>query len=99
VTNQRVSNRIELEGRVVEQPELRVTPAGNPILRIRVDCGERPGDLVMPVIVAGDDARVLAGLLGVGSPIRLTGRLRLQGGRSARAVGGVALEIVASGIQ
>jgi primosomal replication protein N len=80
-----MSNRIELEGRVIAPPELRVTPAGSPLLRLRVDCGERSGDLVMSVIMTGREARELAGQLSVGSLIRLTGSLRVQGGGSARS--------------
>jgi primosomal replication protein N len=88
-------NRIELQGRVIAQPELRVTPAGNPLLRLRVDCGERPGELVMPVIVAGGEARVLAERLKVGSMVRLTGGLHVQSGRPSRSAGGPVLEITA----
>jgi len=68
------------------QPELRITPAGNPLLRLRVDCGERTGELVMPVVMAGGEARILAEQLKVGSAIHLTGALRLQSGRSVGAV-------------
>jgi primosomal replication protein N len=68
-----VSNKIELEGRVITQPELRITPAGNPLLRFRVDCGERTGELVMPVVMAGGEARMLAEKLKAGSAIHLTG--------------------------
>jgi primosomal replication protein N len=89
-----VSNKIELEGRVITQPELRITPAGNPLLRFRVDCGERTGELVMPVVMAGGEARMLAEKLKAGSAIHLTGGLRHQGGGS---MGGAnaAIEIAA----
>jgi primosomal replication protein N len=88
-----VSNRIELEGRVIAAPELRVTPAGTPLLRLRVDCGERPGELVVPVIIAGDDARTLAEQLRAGSVISLTGALRVQGVGAARSTGVAVLEV------
>jgi primosomal replication protein N len=94
-----VSNRIELEGRVLAAPEFRVTPAGTPLLRLRVDCGERPGELVMPVIIAGDDARSLAEELRVGSTIRLTGALRVLGGGSARISAVSMLEVAAQHVQ
>ena len=89
-----MSNKIELEGRVITQPELRITPAGNPLLRLRVDCGERPGELVMPVVMAGGEARMLAEQLKPGSTIHLTGVLRLQSGRSVGGANG-AIEIAA----
>jgi primosomal replication protein N len=94
-----VSNKIELEGRVIAAPELRVTPAGTPLLRLRVDCGERRGDLVMPVIIAGDDARALAEQLRAGSIIRLTGALRVQGGGAARSTEVSVLEVAAHQIR
>lgn len=89
-----MSNRIELDGRVITQPELRITPAGNPILRLRVDCGERIGELVMPVVMAGGEARLLVEQLKVGSAIHLTGSLRVQSGRSVRGAN-IAIEIAA----
>jgi len=82
-----VSNKVELEGLVITQPVLRITPSGNPLLRLRVDCGERTGELVVPVVMAGDDARVLAAQLKVGSAIHLTGALRLQTGRPVGGAG------------
>lgn len=94
-----MSNRIELEGRVVAAPELRVTPAGTPLLRLRVDCGERLGELLMPVIIAGNDARSLAVQLRAGSIIGLTGALRVQGGGTARSTGVPVLEITAHEIR
>lgn len=93
-----MSNRIELEGRIIAAPELRVTPAGTPLLRLRIDCGERRGELVIPVVMAGDEARTLAEQMKVGSIIRLTGTLRVQGGVSTRS-GGSALEIAAHEIR
>ena len=32
-------NRIEIEGRLIDQPEVRLTPAGTPVLRFTVECG------------------------------------------------------------
>ena len=92
-----VSNKIELEGRVITQPELRVMPSGNPLLRLRVDCGERAGELEMAIVMVGGEARMLAEQLRVGSVIRLAGTLRVQGGRP---MGGAsaAIEIAAHSI-
>jgi primosomal replication protein N len=93
-----VSNRIDLEGRVIAQPELRVTPAGTPLLRLQVDCGDHPGELAMPVIMSGDEARVLARRLRVGSVIRLTGALRIRAAGSRASAGGSTVEVAAHAI-
>jgi primosomal replication protein N len=90
-----VSNKIELEGRIIAQPELRVTPAGTPLLRLRVDCGDHPGELVMPVIISGDEARALAGQLSAGSVVRLSGVLRVQLASPTRSAAGSVLEVAA----
>ena len=94
-TYRTVSNQIELNGRIVSQPELRVTPSGHPLLRFRIDCGEREGELVMLVVMAGGEARNQADQLARGQCIRLTGALRPRGGRLASGTDSPALEIAA----
>jgi single-stranded DNA-binding protein len=93
-----VSNQIELDGRIVGQPELRITPSGHPLLRFRIDCGEREGELVMPVVMVGGEARSHADRLVHGQRVRLTGALRPQGGRPASGAANPALEIAADEI-
>jgi single-stranded DNA-binding protein len=90
-----VSNQIELDGRIVTQPELRTTPSGNLLLRFNVDCGEREGELVMLIVMAGGEARDQGGRLARGQRIRLTGTLRPRGGRPATSTANSVLQIVA----
>lgn len=94
-----MSNRIELEGRVVGQLELRVTPAGTPLLRLRIDCGDQPGELVMAVLMAGREARILAAQLKANSMVRLAGVLRVQKESPVRSPNGPALVIMAHEIR
>jgi primosomal replication protein N len=94
-----VSNTIELDGRIIAQPELRVTPAGTPLLRLRVDCGEPPRELVMPVIMAGDGVRALAEQLRTAKAIHVIGVLRVQAASPGRSAAGSALEVVAHEIR
>jgi len=51
-----VGNRIELYGHITDHPELRITPAGTPLLRFVVDFGERVQALLMPVVMVGGEA-------------------------------------------
>jgi primosomal replication protein N len=75
-----VATRVELRGRLIQRPELRTTPAGTAFLRCEVDCGENAGELVLSVVMAGDRARALTGLM-AGREVRATGALRAIRGR------------------
>jgi single-stranded DNA-binding protein len=70
------SNRIELDGRLVNQPEVRVTPAGTPVLRFVVDCGSPGEELKLAIVMTGDLALAAKGLLEPGRQVRVAGRLR-----------------------
>jgi hypothetical protein len=94
-----VSNRIEFDGCVVMgQPEPRVPPPGGPRPRFRADCGEREGELVMPVVMAGADAPMHAATLAP-RVVRSAcwGALRFQN-RSTGGASGPVLEIAANQI-
>ncbi len=49
-------NRIELEGRLLGKPEIRVTPAGTPVLRFTVDCGAPGEELRLGIVMTGESA-------------------------------------------
>jgi primosomal replication protein N len=59
-------NRIELEGRLVNQPEVRVTPAGTPVIRFIVDCSTPVEELKLGVVMAGDSALAAKEILRAG---------------------------------
>ena len=71
-------NRIELDGRLVNQPEVRVTPAGTPVIRFIVDCSLPGEELKLGIVMTGDPALVrekqsangVLADLGVGHPCR-----------------------------
>ncbi len=91
-------NRIELWGAVTEQPELRSTPSGRPLLRLRVDCGESGDGFQFEVVMAGESARALGSSLKAGQQVRVTGSLRSirrssSGGLEQRQLEDVASEI------
>ena len=86
--------RIELGGVLIAVPELRVTPAGTPILRLMVDCSDAPGELVLSVMMTGESVRAIATRLGIGSRVRVSGALRALRGRRAQAFEVVADQIV-----
>ncbi len=91
-------NRIELTGRLACAPEVRTTPAGTPILRIEVDCGEGRASLILGVVMAGESARELGARIGAGSMVRVTGTLRAVGGRGWRRLGLEGVEVMADTI-
>lgn len=77
-------NRIELDGRLVGPPEVRVTPAGTPVFRLTVECGAPGEELKLGVVMTGDSALAIRALLEPGRPVRVVGRLRVL--KAARAL-------------
>jgi single-stranded DNA-binding protein len=69
-------NRVELWGRIVGKPELRVTPAGTPVLRMMIDCAEQPGELGLTVVMTGEGASAAGAGLESGTPVNVIGSLR-----------------------
>jgi single-stranded DNA-binding protein len=69
-------NRIELEGRLLGQPEVRITPSGTPVLRFTVECGALGEELRLGIVMTGEAALAANSLLQPGRQIRVIGRLR-----------------------
>jgi len=69
-------NQIELDGRLLGEPEVRVTPRGTPVLRFTVDCGAPGEELKLAVVMTGDLALAAKGLLEPGRQVKVSGRLR-----------------------
>jgi single-stranded DNA-binding protein len=89
-------NRIELEGRVVEPPEIRTTPAGTPVLRFSVDCAAPGEELRLAIVTVGESALAAKPLLGPGREVRVIGRMRALKGKLKA---GATLEVVAESIE
>lgn len=96
--NPAVATRIELNGRLVRNPELRVTPAGSHALRLEVDCGAAQGPLVLGLVMTGAAAPELARQLRKGEWIVAAGSLRALP-LGARQAGRLGVEVVASRIE
>jgi primosomal replication protein N len=92
-------NRIELNGRLVSAPELRVTPRGTPVLRMIVDCGSVGEELKLTVVMTGDPAMAIKALLEPGRPIKVVGRLRALSGRQAPIAAEPRFEVVAESVE
>jgi single-stranded DNA-binding protein len=90
------TNRIELSGRLIGEPELRITPAGTPVLRLLVECGDAPERLTLGVVMAGEQGRSASTALKRGGEVEISGRLRMV---MARAAGGAGVEVVATRIE
>jgi primosomal replication protein N len=88
--------RIELSGMLVKPPLLSVTPGGRNILRLSVDCGQRPEQLVLDVVVMDDAARDLARTLAIGRHVRAVGSLKAVRRRSPASSGHLQIEVIAS---
>lgn len=69
-------NRIELEGRLLDEPELRITPAGTPVLRFTVECGARGEELRLGIVMTGESALAAEALLEPGRQVKVIGRMR-----------------------
>ena len=84
-------------GVVVSAPEVRTTPAGTPVLRIEVNCGEGREVFRLGVVMAGGEAREIGAKLSAGATVKVIGTLRaLRGRGSSSAASG--LEVLAAEI-
>jgi primosomal replication protein N len=89
-------NRIELEGRLLDQPEVRITPAGTPVLRFTVECGATGEELRLGIVMTGEAATAVKPLLEPGRQVRVIGRMRaLKGSLKTSS----AFEVVAESIE
>lgn len=89
-------NRIELEGRLLDQPEVRITPAGTPVLRFTVECGAPGEELKLGIVMAGESALTAKPLLEPGLPVKVIGRMRALKGNLKKDAG---FEVVAESIE
>ncbi len=69
-------NRIELEGRLLDEPELRITPAGTPVLRFTVECGAPGEELRLGIVMTGESVLAAKPLLEPGRQVKVVGRMR-----------------------
>ncbi len=92
-------NRIELWGELSHQPELRLTPTGKTLLRLKVDCGEPGEDLRLDVVMAGEAGREVGSNLKAGQQIWVAGALRAIRRNSRSGLREQQLEVVASQIE
>jgi single-stranded DNA-binding protein len=68
-------NRIDLWGKILAEPELRITPAGTAVLRISVQVSDGP-DFVLPAVMTGEEARRLTAILKAGAEVMVKGSLK-----------------------
>jgi single-stranded DNA-binding protein len=91
-------NRIELWGRILGEPEFRVTPAGTALLRLTVDCAEREGDLAMAVVMTGEGAERSRGSFKPGAQVKVAGTLKTTRRRLKSGLYETAYEVMAASI-
>jgi primosomal replication protein N len=89
-------NRIELEGRLLDQPEVRITPAGTPVLRFTVECGTTGEELRLGIVMTGESALTAKPLLEPGRQVKIIGRMRALKGSLKKDTG---FEVVAESIE
>jgi single-stranded DNA-binding protein len=89
-------NRIELEGRLIDPPEVRITPAGTPVLRFAVECGALGETLRLGIVMTGDLALAAKALLEPGRQVKVIGRMRELKGSLKTSAG---FEVVAESIE
>jgi single-stranded DNA-binding protein len=89
-------NRIELEGRLIDQPEVRITPAGTAVLRFTVECGAPGEELKLGIVMAGESATAAKALLEPGRQVKIIGRMRALKGSLKKDTG---FEVVAESIE
>ena len=92
-------NKIELWGRLLNEPELRTTPAGTPVLRMNVECAEGQGRFELSVVMTGDRATQLWPALKKVSAVRVTGALRALRRRLKSGLSETFYEVMADSIE
>ena len=101
-------NRVVLTGNLTADPELRETPSGTPVCRLRVasatrrkqpdgSWGDKPN--YFDVIVWGGQARTSAQFLSKGSPIAVDGRLEWREWEMEAGGKRQVVEIIAESVQ
>ena len=78
------------------QPEVRITPAGTPVLRFTVDCGAPGEELRLGIVMTGESALAAKPLLAPGRQVKVIGRMRTLKGSLKTDIG---LEVVAASIE
>jgi len=91
-------NRVELWGRLGAEPDLRITPAGTPILKLLVECGVAPEQMRAAVVMSGEQCLEVVRRIHRDRPVRIKGRLRSLGPRLS-ATGNETIEVIASSIE
>lgn len=69
-------NRIEIDGRLLGQPEVRITPAGMPVLHFTVESGAPGEELRLGIVMTGEPALAAKQLLEPGREVKVIGRIR-----------------------
>ena len=91
-------NRIELWGRLVGEPELRITPAGTAILHLAMEFVE-PSSNPLAVIMSGDAAKDSCVGLKTGANLRVIGSLKTVRRRMKSGLFETSYEVVAESIK
>ena len=91
-------NRIEIWGRLVSEPELRITPAGTAILRVEMEFAEQSGN-PLAVIMTGDAAKASRGSLKAGVCVRVDGSLKTVRRRLKSGLFETGYEVMAESIK
>jgi single-stranded DNA-binding protein len=96
-------NRIELEGRLLAKPEVRITPAGTPVLRFTVECGAPGEQLRLGIVMTGEAALAANAkakqLLEPGRQVKVIGRMRALNAGLKAARTEAAFEVVAASVE
>ena len=92
-------NRIELDGRLVGEPEVRITPRGTWVLRFSVDCSTPGEELRLGIVVTGDMALAAKGLLQPGRLLKVSGRLRALKAGIKTINPDAAFEVIAASVE
>lgn len=90
--------RVELCGRLIKAPVLRITPAGTPIVRLVVDCGATGAEFMMDIVMTGEAVREVAQRLKVGVTVEAVGSLRQVRSRAAGGLTQRQVEVLAEKI-
>ena len=91
-------NRIEIWGRLVGEPELRITPAGTAILRFAMEFAEPAAQPALAVTMTGEVASNARAGLKAGVNVRVNGSLKTVRRRLKSGLFETGYEVIAESI-
>lgn len=92
-------NKIEVWGRLIGDPEIRITPAGTAVLRTRMEFEQQSGDEALAIVMTGGSVEDTHASLKAGANVRVNGSLKSVRRRLKSGLFETGYEVIADSIK